>query len=527
MSAAHSAPSGPDFRTGVPLASLPDGGMVQGHAGDEPVLLVRRGDEIFAVGAFCTHYGAPLAEGLVVGETIRCPWHHACFALRNGAVARAPARDALKHWRVEQADGIVRVGAELEEAPVPPLSAGAGLPASIVIVGGGPAGNAAAETLRREGFGGRITLLSADPALPCDRPNLSKNYLAGTAPDDWLPLRSEAFYRAHAIDVHLGARVTAVDTERREVIVTDGLRHSYDALLLATGAAPVRLELPGANLPHVHYLRTQPDAQAIVAAAATAKRAIVIGASFIGLEVAASLRARDIAVEVVGREPVPMEKVLGAEVGRFLRAMHEQHGVVFHLGRSPASIDASGVTLDTGERLAGDLVIVGIGVRPVVDLADAMGLEMDRGVSVNEYLETSAPGVFAAGDIARWPDPLTGDRIRVEHFVVAERHGEVAARNMLGRREIFDHVPFFWTEQYDLGIGYVGHAEGWDEIEIDGDLDARDCSITFRREGRKLAVAVIHRDHAGLLAELEFETGVARRGAWSERHAPPRAVEQV
>lgn len=511
MSAAKSSPTGPDLQAGISLTSLPDGAMVQGHVGDEAVLLVKRGHEIFAIGAFCTHYGAPLAEGLVVGETIRCPWHHACFALRSGAVVRAPARGALKHWRVEQADGIVRVGEELEEPPVTPLAPNAGLPRSIVIVGGGPAGNAAAETLRREGFGGRITLLSADRALPCDRPNLSKNYLAGTVPEAWLPLRSSKFYREHAIDVHIDARVTAVDTARREVAVADGSRHSYDALLLATGAEPVRLDLPGADLPHVHYLRTQADAQAIAAAATEAKHAIVIGASFIGLEVAASLRARDIAVEVVGREQVPMEKVLGAEVGQCLKSVHEQHGVAFHLGRSPVSIDAGGVTLDTGERLAGDLVVVGIGVRPVLELAEAMGLEMDRGLAVDEYLETSVPGVFAAGDIARWPDPLTGDRIRVEHFVMAERQGEVAARNMLGRREIFDHVPFFWTEQYDLGIGYVGHAEGWNESEIDGDLAARNCAITYRRDGRRLAVAVIHRDHEGLQAELEFESEIARR----------------
>jgi NADPH-dependent 2,4-dienoyl-CoA reductase/sulfur reductase-like enzyme/nitrite reductase/ring-hydroxylating ferredoxin subunit len=497
------------LRAGVPLASLADGEMLQGHAGVEAVLLVRRGDEIFAVAAFCTHYGAPLADGLLVDETIRCPWHHACFALRSGSVLRAPARDALKRWRVEQADGFVRVGEEIGKEAVQPLPARADLPGSIVIVGGGPAGNAAAETLRREGFAGRITLLSADPDLPCDRPNLSKNYLAGTAPEDWLPLRSAGFYRKHDIDIHLDSRVTAVDTARREVSVAGGARHSYDALLLATGAAPVRLDFPGADLPHVHYLRTQADAQAIVAAAATAKRAVVIGASFIGLEVAASLRARDVAVEVVGRELVPMEKVLGAEVGRYLRAMHEKHGVVFHLGHSPTSIDATEVTLDSGERLGGDLVIIGVGVRPETALAEAMGLAMDHGVAVNEFLETSAPGVFAAGDIARWPDPSSGDRIRVEHFVVAERQGEVAARNMLGRRERFDHVPFFWTEQYDFSLGYVGHAEAWDSIEFDGDLEARDCSISYRRRGRKLAVAVIHRDHAGLQAELEFEKEIA------------------
>jgi NADPH-dependent 2,4-dienoyl-CoA reductase/sulfur reductase-like enzyme/nitrite reductase/ring-hydroxylating ferredoxin subunit len=513
MSADAAPLSGPDLRAGILQSSLAEGAMLQGHAGDEPVLLVRRGDDVFAVAAFCTHYGAPLADGLLVGETIRCPWHHACFALRSGGVLRAPARDALKRWRVEQADGLVRVGEEIGKEDVQPLPTNAGLPNSIVIVGGGPAGNVAAETLRREGFAGRITLLSADRDLPCDRPNLSKNYLAGTAPEDWLPLRSGKFYSRHGIELHLDARVTAIDTERREVTVVDGSRHSYDALLLATGAAPVRLDIPGADLPHVHYLRTQEDAEAIVAAAGAAKRAVIVGASFIGLEAAASLRAREIEVAVVGRETVPMEKVLGVEAGQFLRALHEEHGVTFHLGCSPASIDAKGVTLDTGERLAADLVVIGVGVRPATALAEMMGLAMDRGVAVNAYLETSVPGVFAAGDIARWPDPLTGDRIRVEHFVVAERQGEVAARNMLGRRERFAHVPFFWTEQYDFSLGYVGHAERWDSIEFDGDLQARDCSITYRRGGRKLAVAVIHRDHAGLLAELELEGEIAQRQA--------------
>jgi NADPH-dependent 2,4-dienoyl-CoA reductase/sulfur reductase-like enzyme len=381
-----------------------------------------------------------------------------------------------------------------------------------VIVGGGAAGNAAAEMLRREGHGGALTVLSADHGLPCDRPNLSKGYLAGSAPESSNALRPAAFYREHDIDLKLGARVAKIDTANRAVQLAGGERERYDVLLLATGAAPVRLEVPGADLPHVHYLRTEADAHALVKAAKTASRAVVIGSSFIGLEAAASLRARDLEVHVVGRETCPMERILGTRAGQFIQRLHESHGVTFHLGTTPARIDPHAVTLQNGETLPADLVVVGIGVRPAIALAQDAGLAIDRGVTVNEYLETSAPGIFAAGDIARWPDPLTGERIRVEHWVVAERQGQTAARNMLGAKERFDAVPFFWTEQYDFGLAYVGHAERFDEVQIDGDLDARDCELTYRRGGRKLAVAVVHRDLAGVRAEVEFERAIAANG---------------
>jgi NADPH-dependent 2,4-dienoyl-CoA reductase/sulfur reductase-like enzyme/nitrite reductase/ring-hydroxylating ferredoxin subunit len=508
MSSADTQPQGPDFKDGVALSTLADGAMIAGRVGDEAALMVRRGEEIFAVGATCTHYGGPLGEGLLVGETVRCPWHHACFSLRSGEALRAPARDPLPRWRVEVEGGVAYARDPIARETVTPL-APSGTPESIVIVGGGVAGNAAAETLRGEGYGGPITMISADPDLPPDRPNLSKDFLAGKAPEEWTLLRPADFYRDHEIDVRLGTRVTKIDPEAREIGLGDGTRLGYGALLLATGAEPVRLDIPGADLPHVHYLRSLNDSRALAAKAARVASAVVVGASFIGLEVASSLRARGLDVHVVGPEAIPMERVFGPELGSLVRSVHERHGVTFHLGRTARAIDEHGVTLDNGERIDAGLVVIGIGVRPLTALAEQAGLAIGRGILVNRFLETSAPGVFAAGDIARWPDPHSGESIRVEHFVVAQRHGQTAARNMLGRNEPFDDVPFFWTEQHDLGIGYVGHAEQWDEAVIDGAIAERDCSVTYYRDGRKLAVAVVHRDLEGLRAEVEFERRLA------------------
>jgi len=378
-------------------------------------------------------------------------------------------------------------------------------PRVVVILGGGAAGNAAAEMLRREGYSGRIVMLSADDSVPCDRPNLSKDYLAGTAQEEWVPLRSPQFYKEHDIDLELGRHAAALDVSRRRVRLDDGEYRDFDALLLALGAVPVHLEIPGADLPHVHYLRTFADSRALIAAAQTSRKAVVIGASFIGLEVAASLRARGIEVHVIAPETRPLERIMGAEIGDFIRNVHEEHGVTFHLGTIATAIDERDVTLSSGDVLPADLVVVGIGVRPETALAEQARLVTDRGIAVDEYLETSVPGIFAAGDIARWPDRLTGARIRVEHWVVAERQGQVAARNILGARERFDAVPFFWSQHYDMVISYVGHAERWDKIEIDGRVDARDCTVTYTRGGRKLAVVTIGRDLESLGAELELE----------------------
>jgi len=503
MADQQAAPAGPDLSRGIALGDF-SGATLLGHVGDEDVLLVRSGSEIFAVGAHCSHYHGPLAEGVVDGESIRCPWHHACFDLRTGEAARAPALNPISVWKVEQEGNRVFVRQKREQ-PRPHVKGAVDAPGRIVIVGGGAAGFAAAEMLRRQDYRGTIVMLSSEAAPPVDRPNLSKDYLAGSAPEDWLPLRPEGFYADAAIDMRLNADVVSIDTRARHVVLAGGESVGYDRLLLATGAEPVRLPIPGADQPHVHVLRSLADCRAIIASADGARRAIVIGASFIGLEAAAALRARDIEVHVVGLEQRPMERVLGPAMGDFVRALHEEHGVIFHLGDTVTSIDGKRATLKNGPVLEADVVIVGVGVRPRLALAERAGLAIDRGVTVNAYLETSISGIFAAGDIARWPDPHSGENIRVEHWVVAERQGQTAARNMLGQHEAFDAVPFFWSQHYDVPINYVGHAEKWDEIVVDGNIAAKDCLLQYKSGGRVLAVASIYRDVASLEAELAIE----------------------
>jgi NADPH-dependent 2,4-dienoyl-CoA reductase/sulfur reductase-like enzyme/nitrite reductase/ring-hydroxylating ferredoxin subunit len=496
-----------DLTQGVSAASMADGAMILGRVGDADVVLARTGDEFFAVRAQCSHYRGPLVEGLVVGDTVRCPLHHACFSLRTGEALRAPALDPIPCWRVERDGDRLFVRERLEQ---PPKASGVrNAPSSSVIIGGGAAGVAAAEMLRRERYEGPVTMISADADPPVDRPNLSKDYLAGEAEDDWIPLWPESFYAEQRIELLLNRRVSSIDTNRRVVRLEDGSERAYGALLLATGAEPVRLNIPGADGDRVLLLRTFADSRAIVERTKNASHVVVVGASFIGLEVAASLRARGIAVDVVAPESMPLERVLGVDVGRVVRSVHEAKGVVFHLGQTVTRVDGRTVTLSGGSTLDGDFVVMGVGVRPAVGLAEQAGLTLDRGVAVNEYLETSLPGVFAAGDIARWPDPHTGERIRVEHWVVAERQGQVAARNMLGARERFDAVPFFWSRHYDSAIKYIGHAEKWDDVHIEGSLDSGDCAVSYRRGGRTLAVATIGRDKQNLESELRMERGGA------------------
>jgi apoptosis-inducing factor 3 len=504
--------TGPDLEEGIESQTLVDGVAVLGHARGEPVLIVKTQGEILAVGATCTHYGGPLAEGLVVGHTVRCPWHHACFNLRTGAVERAPALNPLACYGVEVDGTRIRVGERLQPSASAPPGVDAAPPHDvvndIVIVGAGAAGHAAAEKLRALGYSGKIALFGLDPAAPYDRPNLSKDFLAGTAPEDWIPLRPREYYAERGIALETGVEVSQIDPNDRWVKLGDGRRIPFDRLLLATGADPIALAVPGGDAPFVHTLRTLQDCRRLIEATATARRVVVIGSGFIGLEAAAALRARGLEVTVVSPDAEPLARVLGTEVGAFLRRVHQEHGVVFHMGQTATAMDSGTIVTGSGLRLPADLVLVGIGVRPSVSLAGRAGVALEQGIVVDEYLETNVPGVFAAGDNARFPDPRSGNRIRVEHWAVAQRMGATAAANMLGLRRRFDEVPFFWSVHYDLTLSYVGHVEGPFDVSVDGRLEDRDCRVSYKQGNRLAATLTIGRDRESLDAERALELAI-------------------
>jgi apoptosis-inducing factor 3 len=497
---------GPDLEAGVAFDSLSANSPLLGHVGEEAVVLVRVGEEALAVGANCTHYGGPLAEGLVVGQTIRCPWHHARFSLRTGEAEGAPALSPVACYVVEREAGRVRVARKREPAvPGPP----AGGPASIAIVGAGAAGAACADMLRAKGYAGPITLVGDEEPGPVDRPNLSKDYLAGNAPEEWIPLRTLDYYESIRVELLTGDPAVGIDTARRRVTLQSGRALDYGALLVATGAEARSLPIDGAGLPHVFRLRTLADSKSAIARAEHAKRAAVIGASFVGLEVAASLRHRGLAVTVVGPEKIPLERVLGPELGQFVRRLHEQNGVVFRLGDSPKAIREDWVELASGESIEAELVVLGVGVAPRTALAAKAGLTVGNGIVVDENLRASAPDVYAAGDVALYPERISGESARIEHWALAERQGQAVARAMLGVGGPFRDVPFFWSQHYDVTVSYVGHASSWDGFELRGDLEARSATAIYRRKGKVLAVATVGRDRVSLEVEAAFEQGDA------------------
>ena len=504
--------AGPDLRAGVAASDLPEGAVLKGFVDGEAVLLARTGSRVHAVGATCTHLGGPLGEGVLVDGEVRCPWHHARFALATGEAVGAPALEPLPCFAVEERGGRVLVTGRRHRPER--ARAAAEPPTRVVVLGGGAAGHACAELLARSGFGGNVTVLTDDPDPPYDRTFCSKQYLIGMAARDDCALDGAEIYDPDASSngaVRLvRERAAALDLGRREVVTEGGERHPFDALVIATGSKPKRPEGPGLDGPNVLVLRTLRDADAIVAAAEAGRRAAVLGASFVGLEVAASLRQRDVEVEVVAPDEVPLARVVGAEVGRMIQGVHEERGVRFRLGRKASGFDGRRLALDDGSAVEVDLVVAGIGVAPRVSLAREAGLAVagedeGGGILVDARLETSAPGVFAVGDVASYPDAHVGRRVRVEHWVHAERQGQHVARVLMGEAQDYADPPFFWSAHFDTGLRYLGHVGRIEDAEVDGSVEGREFAMRLRGEGREEAFVTCNRDPETLREEARWE----------------------
>lgn len=525
--------------------ALQDGEMRTYKARDTDVLLLRRNGQYHALAAHCPHYGAPLEKGKLVDDKLVCPWHHACFRVTDGALCEPPALDALPSFPVRVADGRVwvRVPKNPPASTASPdatptalvggetLAANAAAPdnRTFVLVGAGAASQFAAQTLRQEGFGGRIVMLTAESEPPYDRTKLSKAYLAGKAEKKALPLRNSSFYEQHRIELLTDTRAVGLNLPTQELHVSGRVPLRYDKLLLAPGGAPVHLpNLPGHELAGVFVLRTPADAEAIHQAAATATHIVIIGAGFIGMEAAASLVADNRQVTVIAQEKEPFERVLGPKIGAMFRNLHKRNGVRFKPEASVAELEGengrvTAVRLQSGRRLPADVVVLGLGVKPATDfLHHTFDLDKDGGLRVDAQLQ-AADHVYAAGDIARFPLAAGLGQHRIEHWRVAQQHGACAARNMLGQQQPFQKVPFFWTQQYGKSLRYVGHAAAWDEIIFYGDVRRQDFLALYAHQNRLVAAAAMNRDQdiiciEALMAldQMPTPTAARRKQNWAQ-----------
>ena len=487
---------------------LRDGEMMTVLVGGKKVLLARVGESFYATAARCPHWGGPLPEGTLHAPRLLCPLHKATYDVRSGDLLEPPALDGIAAFRVRIEGDDVYVDRS-EEPPrgrtMPMYACDPEKDSRVVaVIGAGAAAAAAVEALLQECFIGRIVMIGPEEGWPYDRPNLSKDFLAGELEVKWLPLRSPEFYEELGVE-RLIARVTDLDTATRTLTLDNGNTMTPDAVLVASGARPRLLPVPGADLPGVFTLRSQEDAEALVAAAGGAERAVVIGASFIGMEAAASLVHRGLHVTVVGPDATPFERILGSDVGGVVQTHHSERGTSFALGHGVTRITGDGavaaVELDDGTTLDADLVVVGIGVQPVTEFVRGVDLDPDGGLPVDARLRV-APGVWAAGDVARYREPHTRSDVRIEHWRLAEQHGRAAAADIAGRGEPFAGVPFFWTQHFDLELGYAGAGQGWEEVDLVGDPAARDFTAFYSRGDRLLAACGTQRDEIGAFVEL-------------------------
>ncbi|MDX1546163.1 MAG: FAD-dependent oxidoreductase [Rhodothermales bacterium] len=486
---------------------LEDGQMKQVDVEGTAVLLVRLDGQYHALGAHCTHYGAPLADGVLSGDRVVCPWHHACFNVRTGDLLEPPAFDALPRFdvRVEGDRVVVSVPEDAPDRRVASMARREeGDDRTLVVLGGGAAGLFAAEAAREAGYTGRLVMITREPYTPYDRPNCSKDYLQGEAPEEWMVLRDDAFYAERDIEVLTERTVAEVDVPGKVISFDDGDTLRYDTLILCTGGTPRRLDVPGAGLDGVHTLRSFDDSKTLLEKGKEAQRVVVVGSGFIGMEAAFSLRKLDCEVTVVAPGEVPFAGPFGERVGRMVQSIHEENGVRFRLGRKVRRIEGDGrverVTLDDGTTLDADLVVAGVGVRPATDVLRGIRLGEDGSLDVDAYLR-AADGLYAAGDVARFPDWRTGDAVRIEHWRLAGQHGRLAGLNAAGRPTAFRSVPFFWTAHFGTNLRYVGHAGDYDEVLFDGDPDDRDFIAYYVRGGAVRAALGVGRDQQ--MAALE------------------------
>mmetsp|Transcript_18743 Transcript_18743/g.28771 ORF Transcript_18743/g.28771 Transcript_18743/m.28771 type:complete len:493 (-) Transcript_18743:166-1644(-) len=449
-----------------------------GAGKQDKVLVAKFKGEVYAIGAYCSHFGAPLAKGVLFDDKVMCPYHAAGFSVKTGALEFAPGRDGVPSYPVTQKDGkyFVTVPKKMEKKQIAKMAKrDPENKTKMVIIGGGAAGLNCAETLRQSDFTGEIVVLSEEKALPYDRTLLSKQLAKGNA-SKW-SLRESGFLDSYDIDYHLGYKAVGIDKASQQVQLADGSTVSYDKLLIATGGRAFKPPTPGIDLDNVFLLRTSEDQANIKKAAANAKNIVVVGAGFIGSETVANLQKTYSGKKNVHMvcDAVPMEKYFGYDVGAMFLHEHDKNGAKVYVNHDLTKIKYDGegkvnkVVLESGYEIPADLVIVGAGIAPNVELAESAGLTMEaRGVKTNPFLQTSDPNIFAAGDIASFPNWHTGSTTRIEHWIAAQDQGSYAAFNMLGKMVPYGNIPFFWTNHYGKGMQYCGHATEWDSIHIDG-----------------------------------------------------------
>jgi 3-phenylpropionate/trans-cinnamate dioxygenase ferredoxin reductase subunit len=492
----------------VPEKDLREGIPASAEFGEKAIFLVRKGDRILALEGECTHYGGTLADGLLRGHVITCPLHTARFDIETGAMISPPALTDLAPYETKVEKGFVYV----RKAPLPrPRVPGGKDGRTFLVLGAGAAGTAAALALRKNGFTGRVLMVTPEPDLPYDRPILSKDYMAGEAPKTDLPLRPVESYRELGIEIWRDKTAVALDRGKKIVRFSDASVQKYDRLLLATGGTPRIPNIPGTKLPGFFVLRSRANADAIIMALDRAKTVAIMGASFIGLEVASALRKRGLEVHVAAPEAVPLGNVFGEKLGGHIRKIHEEKGVRFHLGLGVAEIAGEkrveGMRLLDGTTIKAEVVIAGIGVIPAISYLDGSGLAERGAVPVNARFQTADPDIFAVGDIAVLPDPHVPEGRRVEHWVEAERQGQHAAKTMLDAGEDYREVPFFWTVQHGVSLKYAGFVKKYDAVEYRGSLDEKKVMAGFYQGQNLRAVASLGRTKELIAASELLKAG--------------------